>query len=86
MTAPEMTMTDTNIALKGQMNSLFLKKRLFNFGLPALVLLYLTYVFFAFDVPGLWAKASMDNARTLVSDIYSYKTHVTRDIRLLMMR
>ncbi|WP_207382619.1 phosphonate ABC transporter, permease protein PhnE [Tritonibacter multivorans] len=76
-----MTIGDTNMALKGQMDGLFLKKRLFNFGLPALVLLYLTYVFFAFDVPGLWAKASMDNARTLVSDIYSYKTHVTRDNR-----
>ena len=76
-----MTTMDTNIALKGQMDGLFLKKRLFNFGLPTLVILYLAYVFFAFDVMGLWAKASMDNARTLVADSYSYKTHVTRDNR-----
>ena len=45
------------------------------------MVLYLAYVFFAFDVMGLWAKASMDNARTLVADSYSYKTHVTRDNR-----
>ena len=76
-----MTTMDTNMALKGQMDGLFLKKRLFNFGLPTLVVLYLAYVFFAFDVMGLWAKASMDNARTLVADSYSYKTHVTRDNR-----
>lgn len=77
-----MTATDINSeTLKGEMDSLFLKKRLMNFGLPAVILVYLTYVFFAFDVPGLWARASMENARTLVADSYSYKTHVTRDNR-----
>lgn len=77
-----MTTMDLNTApLKGQMDKLFFKKRLMNFGIPAVILAYLTYVFFAFDVPGLWQRASMDNARTLVSDTYSYKTHVTRDNR-----
>ena len=77
-----MTTMDLNTApLKGQMDKLFFKKRLMNFGIPAVILAYLTYVFFAFDVPGLWERASMDNARTLVSDTYSYKTHVTRDNR-----
>lgn len=77
-----MSTMDLNTApLKGQMDKLFFKKRLMNFGIPAVILAYLTYVFFAFDVPGLWERASMDNARTLVSDTYSYKTHVTRDNR-----
>ena len=67
--------------LKAQADRLFRRKRLMNFGLPALVLLYLLYVFFAFDVPGLYERASLDNARTLVADSYSYKTHVTRDNR-----
>jgi phosphonate transport system permease protein len=42
---------------------------------------YLTYVFFAFDVPGLADRMRLDNAATLVSDAVSYKTHVTRDNR-----
>jgi len=67
--------------LKARADELFRRKRLMNFGLPALVLAYLTYVFFAFDVPGLYERASLDNARTLVADSYSYKTHVTRDNR-----
>ena len=68
-------------ALKAQADRLFLRKRLMNFGLPVLVLAYLTYVFFAFDVPGLYQRASLEHARTLVADSYSYKTHVTRDAR-----
>ncbi|TNJ47719.1 phosphonate ABC transporter, permease protein PhnE [Phaeobacter sp. B1627] len=77
-----MTTLDVNAGpLKGQMDKLFLKKRLMNFAVPAAIILYLGYVCFAFDVPGLWQRASLDNARTLVSDSYSYKTHVTRDNR-----
>ena len=69
------------VTLKQNMSRLFFKKKLFNFALPALVLTYLAYVFFAFDMLGLWERASLDNAKTLVSDTYSYKTHVTRDNR-----
>ncbi|MEX0316471.1 MAG: phosphonate ABC transporter, permease protein PhnE [Ruegeria sp.] len=68
-------------ALKLGAGRLFARKRLLNFGLPALVLIYLIYIFFAFDVPGLHGGASWKNGRTLVSDSYSYKTHVTRDNR-----
>ena len=67
--------------LKAESDTLFRRKRLVNFGLPALILAYLVCVFFAFDVPGLWERASMENARKLVADSYSYKTHVTRDNR-----
>ncbi|WP_323776262.1 phosphonate ABC transporter, permease protein PhnE [Leisingera sp.] len=79
-----MTTFDTTLTpaeLKLDISRLFRKKRLLAFALPAPVLAYLTYVFLAFDVPGLWAKANLENARTLVSDSYSYKTHVTRDNR-----
>ncbi len=57
------------------------RKRYFSFGLPGLVLVYLIYVTFALDVPGVFGRADPDNARTLVNDAYSYKTHVTVDYR-----
>ncbi len=75
-----MTATDAQI-LKAQADSLFTRKRLMSFGLPVLVLVYLTYIFFSFDIAGLAQRIKMDNARTLVADSYSYKTHVTRDNR-----
>ena len=68
-------------AFKVRAEWLLRRKRLMSFGLTALVLGYLTYVFFAFDVPGLSDRANLDNARKLVADSYSYKTHVTRDNR-----
>lgn len=67
--------------LRDQANALFRRKRIIAFSIPVVILLYLTYTFFAFDVPGLWQRASADNARALVADTYSYKTHVTRDNR-----
>ncbi|SMX42861.1 phosphonate ABC transporter, permease protein PhnE [Actibacterium lipolyticum] len=70
--------TDT---LKAQADAQFRRKRVLNFGLPGIVLAYLVYVFFAFDIAGLAERARMDNAQTLVADSYSYKTHVTRDNR-----
>ena len=74
--------TELNLPDRKQASQqLFQKKKLINFGLPVIVLLYLTYVFVAFDISGLWDKVNVKNARTLVSDSYSYKTHVTRDNR-----
>ena len=67
--------------LKAEAGKIFVRKRIVNFGLPLLVLLYLAYVFFAFDVPDLYEKASWKNGKTLVSDSYSYKTHIARDNR-----
>ncbi|THF64092.1 phosphonate ABC transporter, permease protein PhnE [Pseudothauera nasutitermitis] len=60
---------------------LFARRRLLGIGIPALILAYLAYVFFAFDVPGLAARMNPDNARILLADSYSYKTHVTQDTR-----
>lgn len=64
-----------------EIDRLFARKRLLSFGIPGLILVYLTYIFFAFDVSGLIQRANMDNARILVADSYSYKTHVTQDTR-----
>ena len=75
-----MTMTAAE-TLKIEADSLFRRKRLMAFGLPVLILAYLVYTFFSFDVPGLIKRFEIDNARALVADSYSYKTHVTRDNR-----
>ncbi len=76
-----MTMLDANQDLRAQTVTLFRRKRLVTFAVPSVILVYLVYVFFAFDVPGLWSGASAQNARALVADTYSYKVHVTRDNR-----
>ena len=68
-------------AAKTEAARLFARKRLLAFGIPGVVLVYLTYIFFAFDIPGLADRLRLDNAAILVSDSYSYKTHVTRDNR-----
>ncbi len=57
----------------------FRKRRLIAFGVPAAILVYLTYIFFTFDLPGLAQRARLDNAAILLSDFWSHKTHVTRD-------
>ncbi len=77
-----MATTDIGAAdRRAGVEALFARKRLLSFGLPGLILAYFVYVFFAFDIPGLAERARMDNAAILVSDAYSYKTHVTRDNR-----
>lgn len=60
---------------------LFRRKRLTALAVPAVILAYLGYVFFAFDIPGLLDRARMDNARILVADTYSHKVHVSLDNR-----
>ncbi|RST86804.1 phosphonate ABC transporter, permease protein PhnE [Aquibium carbonis] len=60
---------------------LFRRKRLVAFGVPAIILAYFVYVFFAFDIPGLAERARMDNARILLADTYSHKVHVSQDNR-----
>lgn len=64
--------------LYAQAEGNFATKKLIAFGIPAVVIAYFVYIFFAFDVPGLVDRARMNNAVTLVGDSYSYKTHVTR--------
>ncbi|MEO0751269.1 MAG: phosphonate ABC transporter, permease protein PhnE [Pseudomonadota bacterium] len=76
-----MTETFATQDLKSQATRLFGRKRAMNFGIPAVILAYFVYIFFAFDIPGLSERASLENAKTLVADSYSYKTHVLYDAR-----
>ncbi|MBE2276295.1 MAG: phosphonate ABC transporter, permease protein PhnE [Rhodobacteraceae bacterium] len=48
---------------------------------PAAILVYLVYAAISFDLAGLASRARWDNAGILLSDFWSYKTHVTRDNR-----
>lgn len=69
------------LSLEGSVQQQFARKRLVSFAVPALILGYFAYIFVAFDMAGLGARVNVKNAATLVSDVYSYKTHVTRDNR-----
>ncbi|MFK7878360.1 phosphonate ABC transporter, permease protein PhnE [Roseobacter sp.] len=73
-----MTAVDLN-AIKRATDKRFQGKRMLGFGIPAVVTVYLVYIFFAFDLPGLAQRANLDNALTLASDSWSHKVHVTRD-------
>ncbi len=75
-----MTATDIGFA-KDEADRLFQRKRLIGFAIPGVILVYLTYIFFAFDLPGLVQRANVNNAVTLASDSWSHKVHVTRDNR-----
>ncbi|WP_371155780.1 phosphonate ABC transporter, permease protein PhnE [Jannaschia sp. 2305UL9-9] len=59
----------------------FSRTRLWLIGLPALLLAYLVYIFFAFEGPDLIRTADGDNARILLADTVSHKVHVSRDNR-----
>lgn len=71
----------TTATLTLQADRLIARKKLTALAAPVLIAAYLIYVFFAFDVPGLRDRVSLDNMNTLLRDIYSYKTHVTQDNR-----
>ncbi len=68
-------------ALQVDAAALFKRKKLAAFSVPTIILAYLIYVFLAFDIAGLAQRAKWDNALTLASDSWSYKTHVTRNHR-----
>ncbi|MCL7466187.1 phosphonate ABC transporter, permease protein PhnE [Phaeovulum sp. NW3] len=59
----------------------FQRRKAFSLAVPAAILAYLAYVFVAFDMAGIAQRARMDNAAILLSDFWSYKTHVTRNNR-----
>lgn len=59
----------------------FRRRRLAALSVPAAILLYLGYIFVAFDIAGLAQRARMDNAAILLGDFWTHKVHVTRDNR-----
>lgn len=76
-----MALADTTPDIRAAASGLFARKRLFSIGLPLLVLAYFAYIFVSFDMAGIAERARPDNARILIADAYSFKTHVTRDNR-----
>ena len=50
-------------------------------GLVALVVVYLTYAFFAFDIPDLISKSRLDRGVLLGLDSVAYKVHVEKNLR-----
>ncbi|WP_424944587.1 phosphonate ABC transporter, permease protein PhnE [Aliiroseovarius crassostreae] len=81
MSAATLSPTATTAGLIRDTDALFARKRVVALMVPLLIVAYFAYIFVAFDIAGLRERASLDNAMTLVSDSYSYKTHVTRDNR-----
>ncbi|MDI3337871.1 phosphonate ABC transporter, permease protein PhnE [Defluviimonas aestuarii] len=77
-----MSLAATNIdaVRTGVVQRFRVRKRL-SLAVPGLILLYLAYIFFAFDIPGVASRAKPENAAILLGDFWSYKTHVTRDNR-----
>ncbi|WP_434289063.1 phosphonate ABC transporter, permease protein PhnE [Celeribacter sp. SCSIO 80788] len=75
------TPTNTSMDMHARAKALIARKRRLAFVLPLIVLAYFVYIFFAFDLAGLAGRMRWDNAVTLVSDTYSYKTHVERNNR-----
>ena len=77
MTTADINMTDMMQSTVAGMR----RKRMMGFGIVAAVMVYLTYIFFAFNIPQVISDIDGDDARILVADSYSYKTHVARDNR-----
>ncbi|WP_298919601.1 phosphonate ABC transporter, permease protein PhnE [uncultured Roseobacter sp.] len=67
--------------LEYQVASYLLRKRIKAMMVPAAIIGYLVYVFFTFDIAGLRERVSIPNVKVLLSDVYSYKTHVARNNR-----
>jgi phosphonate transport system permease protein len=59
----------------------FSRRKRITIAVPLVILTYFAYIFVSFDVAGLSERINVNNARTLVSDSYSYKTHVAQDNR-----
>ncbi len=69
-------------SLRDSVTTSFDRRKWISFTVPVIITIYLAYVAVAFDIAGLAERARMDNARILLSDFVSYKTHVTRDNRV----
>lgn len=57
------------------------RKQKIALAIPAIVIAYFIYVFFAFDIAGLVERARPENASLIMKDMVSYKTHFQRDNR-----
>lgn len=71
----------TTATLHAATRAQFTRKKRIAIAVPLVLLAYFAYIFVSFDVAGLGERINLNNARTLVSDSYSYKTHVAQDNR-----
>ncbi|MBD3786082.1 MAG: phosphonate ABC transporter, permease protein PhnE [Sphingomonadales bacterium] len=76
-----MSMTATTADLRATVTRSFARRKAMALAVPVAILAYLAYVFVAFDIAGIASRMRPDNAAVLLSDFWSYKTHVTRDNR-----
>ena len=67
--------------LHGPTVALFSRKKIISFSVPLIIIMYFVYIFVSFDIAGIGDRINVNNARTLVADAYSFKTHVTQDNR-----
>lgn len=76
-----MTMTLTDPELGAATLQRMRQNRRIALAIPATIIAYLIYAAISFDIGGLVQRARLDNAAILLSDFWSYKTHVTRENR-----
>jgi len=76
-----MTMTPDITHLQAAATHTISRKKFATLGALVLLIAYSVYVFISFDILGLSQRASLDNAKILMRDSYSYKVHVARDNR-----
>lgn len=57
------------------------KRSIFTIAVPAVILAYFAYTWFAFNVPDLLARAEPSRAAILATDSVAYKVHVTKNLR-----
>ena len=76
-----MTMTPDITQLQVAATHTISRKKFATLGALVLLIAYSVYVFISFDILGLSQRASLDNAKILMRDSYSYKVHVARDNR-----
>jgi phosphonate transport system permease protein len=71
----------TTATLHAATQTAFSRKKRLTIAVPLVILAYFAYIFVSFDVAGLGERINLNNARTLISDSYSYKTHVAQNNR-----
>lgn len=67
--------------IKTLVGSNFQRMQMLAFSAPLLIIAYFIYIAISFDFAGISERAKMDKAVTLLSDTYSYKTHVLKSNR-----
>lgn len=81
MSATGMTLDSGLLGQRDRVSRTLRRTTRIGFAMLALVLVYLTYTWFAFDVPALIKSAKPERAALLATDAVAHKVHVTRMLR-----